>query len=159
MRKAEKAKPGKKEKFPAEEEIYKENILEHYRHPRHQGILKKYTLKRKEANPLCGDVITIYLKLKEKRIGQASFTGQGCAISQAAASLLMEKIQGLSLSQIQREVNEEKVFALLGIPISLPRRDCALLALKALKNCFGEMNDKKFPKKEISQFITQSYKQ
>ena len=76
-----------------EEELYQEQILEHYKHPVHKEILPDYTFTYRDLNPLCGDEITIYGKINNDRMVSLSFTGQGCAISQASASLLMESIQ------------------------------------------------------------------
>ena len=115
-----------------EQEIYKENIMHHYKHPHHVGILKKYTLKHREFNPLCGDDITVYVLLEGKTVLDVAFQGQGCAISQAAMSLLMDKIMGMTLEQITT-LKDEDVFQLLGIPISHTRTKCALLSLKVVQ--------------------------
>ena len=115
-----------------EQEIYKENIMHHYKHPHHGGILAKYTVKHRELNPLCGDDITLYLLVENGKVKNISFQGQGCAISQAAMSLLTDKAVGMSLSEV-KELTDKDIFELLGIPISHTRTKCALLSLKVIQ--------------------------
>ncbi|HKZ50961.1 MAG TPA: SUF system NifU family Fe-S cluster assembly protein [Dehalococcoidia bacterium] len=89
--------------LPGEEELdelYREVILEHYRSPRHKGELPEPTVTLERNNPVCGDVIRLHLLLDGERVKEASFTGQGCSISQASASMLMEAIQGASFQEI-----------------------------------------------------------
>ena len=89
--------------LPADEELdelYREVILEHYRSPRHKGELPEPTVTLERNNPVCGDVIRLHLLLDGERVKEASFTGQGCSISQASASMLMEAIQGASFQEI-----------------------------------------------------------
>lgn len=115
-----------------EQEIYKENIMHHYKHPHHAGILGRFTITQRELNPLCGDEITVYLLVEKEKIKDISFQGQGCAISQAAMSLLTDKAVGMRLSKI-RELTDNHIFDLLGIPISHTRTKCALLSLKVIQ--------------------------
>lgn len=118
-----------------EQEIYKENILDHYKHPRNNSIPEHPHIVRHGHNPLCGDEMTIYGVVKTSTKAEEwslSFTGHGCAISQAAASLLTEELQRKSSAEI-KSWDEEKMMALLGIPISPVRRKCALLALKTVQ--------------------------
>lgn len=110
-----------------EEEIYKENILDHYKNPRNKKIMADCTFSHRELNPLCGDEITIYVKTDGVHLHRISFVGRGCAISQAAASLLTEELQGKRLQDISRFTPQE-MLSLLGIPISHTRQKCALLA-------------------------------
>ena len=121
-----------------EQEIYKENVIDHYKHPKNKKEMPDFTVTHRDVNPLCGDTITIYAKIKEKEIEKISFTGNGCAISQASASLLTEKIKGRSIEEVKK-INQEEMFALLGIPISHTRRKCALLSLKTLHQAIGGM--------------------
>lgn len=113
-------------------QIYKENILDHYKYPRNFGRLKNATHKGKEVNTLCGDEIEIQLKIVSNKIKDIKFFGKGCAISQASASILTESVKGKHLRQIEK-LNKEKLLDLLGIPISPTRLKCALLSLYALK--------------------------
>jgi len=119
-----------------EEELYKENILDHYRSPHNKGQLKKYTQTHSDLNPLCGDRITIYLQVSPnspKILTDISFEGSGCAISQAAASLLTDNIKGKKVEEI-RNLGPWDVFNLLGIRISHTRSKCALLSLKTIQH-------------------------
>lgn len=115
-----------------EQEMYKENILDHYKYPRNKKVLEEYTFTHQEHNPLCGDEIRCYVLLNHTAIKDISFTGQGCAISQAAASLLTEQLQGKPIELIKK-MGPWDVYNLLGIPISHTRSKCALLALKTIQ--------------------------
>ena len=115
-----------------EQEIYKENIMHHYKHPHHTGVLDKFTFKERELNPLCGDDVTVYILVEKGKVKDISFQGQGCAISQAAMSLLTDRVVGMSLAQI-KELTDKDIFDMLGIPISHTRTKCALLSLKVIQ--------------------------
>ena len=114
-----------------EQEMYKENVIDHYKFPRNKKEMENYTVKHRDLNPLCGDTVTMYIKLEGKNIAEISFTGNGCAISQASSSILTETIKGKNLEEA-RKLTPEEVFAWLGIPISHVRTKCALLSLKTL---------------------------
>ena len=115
------------------DDFYRENILDHYRHPRHSGTLEKPTHSHEENNPLCGDVIRIDLHVNDDNIiDEVAFKGRGCAISQASASMLMEMIEGKSLDEA-KQIGKEEILEALGIPIGPTRLKCALLSLKVLK--------------------------
>ncbi|TMC14607.1 MAG: SUF system NifU family Fe-S cluster assembly protein [Chloroflexi bacterium] len=115
-----------------DEQFYREYILDHYKNPRNFGRLEAPTLSHEEDNPLCGDVVGIDLKVSDGQIEDVRFHGRGCAISQASASLLTERIKGQSLDDA-RKISKEDVFEDLGIAISPARVKCALLSLKVLK--------------------------
>ncbi|MBE7557155.1 MAG: SUF system NifU family Fe-S cluster assembly protein [Anaerolineales bacterium] len=115
------------------DDFYRENILDHYRHPRNAGKLEQPTHSHEEHNPLCGDVIRLDLHVNEDNIiDQVAFTGKGCAISQASASMLTEMIQGKSLEEA-KQIGKEQILEALGIEIGPVRLKCALLSLKVLK--------------------------
>jgi nitrogen fixation NifU-like protein len=115
------------------DDFYRENILDHYRHPRNKGRLEHPTHSHEEHNPLCGDVIRMDLHVNEDNvIDQVRFEGDGCAISQASASMLTEMIQGKTLEQA-KELTREDILEALGIEIGPVRLKCALLSLKVLK--------------------------
>lgn len=114
------------------DDFYRENILDHYRHPRHKGHLENPDIHYHDVNPFCGDEITIELNVKDGRIVGVAFDGSGCAISQASASMLTEEIVGMTLDEI-RKLDKDYVTELLGIPIGPVRLKCALLPLKVLK--------------------------
>ncbi|MCC6350305.1 MAG: SUF system NifU family Fe-S cluster assembly protein [Candidatus Eisenbacteria bacterium] len=114
-------------------DLFRENILEHYQHPRCQGTLEDADLSCEDANPLCGDRIRMDVKLDGSRIGQVRFSGHGCSISQAAASMLCEHVEGRTLDEVKK-LTREDVLEMLGIELGPVRLKCALLALKTLKS-------------------------
>ena len=115
------------------DDFYKENILDHYRNPRHVGTLEQPTHTHESHNPLCGDIIRIDLHVNEDNIvDQVAFHGKGCAISQASASMLTEMIEGMPLDEV-KQIGKDDILEMLGIPIGPVRMKCALLSLKALK--------------------------
>jgi nitrogen fixation NifU-like protein len=116
-----------------DERMYREQIIDLYEYPLNQGIIESPDFSYEEDNPLCGDVIRIDVKLDEdKRVADVKWSGDGCAISQAAASLLTEEIRGKSLTDIQA-FSKDDLLELLGIQLSMTRVKCALLSLKVLK--------------------------
>jgi nitrogen fixation protein NifU and related proteins len=115
------------------DDLYRDHILDHYKNPRNFGELEGATHHYHDTNPLCGDEITMFLLVGEDgRINDVHFTGRGCAISQASASLLTEKIKGKTLDEA-KAVDKDAVLEDLGITISPARIKCALLSLKTLK--------------------------
>jgi len=115
------------------DDFYKENILDHYRHPRNAGLLAEPTHSHESHNPLCGDVIRIDLHVNEDNIvDEVAFNGRGCAISQASASMLTEMVQGKSLDEV-KAISKQDILEMLGIEIGPVRMKCAMLSLKALK--------------------------
>jgi nitrogen fixation NifU-like protein len=109
-----------------------QNILDHYEHPRNRGTLADPDISYEEDNPVCGDHIRIDLKLDKGMISDVRFSGKGCSISQAAASMLTEEVKGKTLDEV-RHIGKETVLEMLGIPIGPVRMKCALLSLKVLK--------------------------
>ena len=114
------------------DEMFRENILEHYRHPRNQGTLEHPDITYEDANPLCGDRIRMDLQVKDGKIDAVRFSGHGCSISQAAASMLSERIEGRPLEEV-RKLTRDDMLEMLGIELGPVRLKCALLALKTLK--------------------------
>ncbi len=115
------------------DDLYREQILEHYKQPRHWGELEEADLEFEDNNPLCGDELRVQLKIdREGRIADVRFSGQGCAISQAAASMASDEVIGMAVDDLLR-LDRRFVLDLLGIDISATRIKCALLALKVLK--------------------------
>src|SRR5262249_30888230 len=84
-----------------EEDLYRENILDHYKHPRNRGTLDQPDITYEDSNPLCGDRLRIDLTVKDGRIEQIRFSGVGCSISQAAASMLCEEVEGKTLEEVK----------------------------------------------------------
>ncbi|HSM58415.1 MAG TPA: iron-sulfur cluster assembly scaffold protein [Candidatus Sulfomarinibacteraceae bacterium] len=114
-------------------DIYREQIIDLYEHPLNYGELDPNDFTYEEDNPLCGDVVRIDVRLDEdRRIVDVRWRGEGCAISQASASLLTEEIKGLTLDEV-KEFDKEHLLELIGVPLSMARIKCALLSLKVLK--------------------------
>ncbi len=113
--------------------IYREQIIDLYEHPLNFGSVEQPDFTYEEDNPLCGDVIRIDVRLDEdQRVAEVAWSGDGCAISQASASLLTEEIKGKTLAEI-RAFTSEQLLELVGVPLSMARVKCALLSLKVLK--------------------------
>ncbi|MFA6603565.1 MAG: iron-sulfur cluster assembly scaffold protein [Patescibacteria group bacterium] len=115
------------------EAMYRENILDHYRSPRNFGELPHPSFRQREANFSCGDDVDIQVLVDQKqRISKVMFNGRGCAVSQAAASLLTENAVGLTLVEASR-LGLSDIAGWLGVDIGPARIKCATLALKALQ--------------------------
>jgi nitrogen fixation NifU-like protein len=116
------------------DELYRDQILEHYKRPHNFGPLEDYDLEFEDNNPFCGDEQHIFLKLGEDgKVAEVSFEGQGCAISTAATSLLTDELEGMTPQEILA-LPKDYVLDLLGIDISATRMKCALLGLKIVKS-------------------------
>jgi nitrogen fixation NifU-like protein len=116
-----------------EEQLYREQILEHYKRPRNFGPLDEFDLEFEDSNPFCGDEQHVRIRLDgDDRVDEIRFEGKGCAISTAATSLLSEEIGGMSREELLR-LDKGFVLDLLGIDISATRMKCALLGLKVVK--------------------------
>jgi nitrogen fixation NifU-like protein len=116
----------------ADDQFYREFILDHYKNPRNFGRLENADISHEEYNPLCGDLVGMDFRIADGVIEDVRFHGRGCAISQASASLMTERLRGLSLDEA-RQVSKDDVLEELGIDISPARLKCALLTLKVLK--------------------------
>jgi nitrogen fixation protein NifU and related proteins len=116
----------------ADDQFYREFILDHYKNPRNFGRLEAADISHEEYNPLCGDLVGMDLRIADGVIEDVRFHGRGCAISQASASLLTERLKGMSLEEARR-ISKDDVLEELGIEISPARLKCALLTLKVLK--------------------------
>ena len=114
-----------------EDELYREVILEHYKHPHNAGRMDGADFARKELNPSCGDAVELFVKMENGRVTDVKFDGKGCAISQASASMLTDRIKGMTMDDL-RALKQDDVFAMLEVPVGAGRIRCALLSLKAL---------------------------
>ena len=119
------------------DDLYRDYILEHYRHPHNFGIIEAPDARYEGANPLCGDRITMMLGIRDGVVAEVAFTGRGCAISQAAASLLTDEIKGKPVDEVAK-ITPADVLDLLGIEISPARLKCALLSLDTVSHALEE---------------------
>ena len=128
------------------QDLYKEIVLDHYKRPRSRGELENADLKERLNNPLCGDEVTVYANLRDGRLDEVAFTGRGCSISQASASMLAERLLGKSREEAEKEIKaflemmrtEERedladLAALKGVVQTSNRIRCATLAWDAFR--------------------------
>jgi nitrogen fixation NifU-like protein len=115
------------------DDLYREQIIDRYKNPRRRGTLDPHDYSYEDDNPLCGDHIRIDVRVDaNKRVTEAAFSGQGCAISQASADLLTESIMGKTLDEV-KQLSKDDILGMLGIELGPVRLKCALLSLKVLK--------------------------
>lgn len=119
------------------DDLYRDYILEHYRRPHNFGVLEDPTSRYEGANPLCGDRITMMLDIRDGVVADVAFTGRGCAISQASASLLTDEVKGKPVEEVAKMTSAD-LLDLLGIEISPARLKCALLSLDTLEHALAE---------------------
>ena len=114
-------------------DLYAENILDHYRHPRRKQLLESPSIEHEEVNHACGDTVTLQLSLEDGTLKEVGWTGTGCAISQACMSMLTEEMDGKNIEDMEK-ITKSEMLEFLGVPIGPRRIKCALLALHTLKN-------------------------
>ena len=115
-------------------DIYREIILDYYRNPRNYGKIQDPDISQRDSNPLCGDELEMHLNIKDDKVADVKFTGKGCAISQASASMLTELIMGKDFEYVKK-LTKEDILDNLGLHDLGPARiKCALLSLKVLKS-------------------------
>jgi nitrogen fixation NifU-like protein len=119
------------------DDLYRDYILEHYRHPHNFGVLDSPTASYEGANPLCGDRITMMLGISDGVVREVAFTGRGCAISQASASLLTDEIKGKTVEEVEK-MTPDDLLDLIGIEISPARLKCALLSLDTVARALAD---------------------
>ncbi len=114
-------------------DVYADQILEHYKHPRHTGVLENSSSPHEEVNISCGDRLTVAVQVQDGILTDLTWNGSGCAISQAGMSLLSEHIIGKPLEELL-SLKRKDVLEFLGVPVSERRLKCALLCLHTLQN-------------------------
>ena len=123
------------------DDLYRDYILEHYRRPHNFGVIDEPSATYEGANPLCGDRITMQLGVKDGVVEQVGFTGRGCAISQASASLLTDEVKGKPLETVA-DIRADDLLELLGIEISPARLKCAMLSFDSLQHLLSDIGAK-----------------
>ena len=122
-------------------EMYQDNILDHYENPSHWGTLDHPTFEIRDLNPLCGDEVRIQACLDDQqRLAAIRFEGRGCVISLAAASILLEAIEGKTLDEVKK-MGRQDMLDLLGVPLTTMRVKCAMLPLRALEKAIHRYED------------------
>ena len=116
-------------------DLYQENILEHFQAPHNKGRMEHPSIHYRDLNPLCGDEIEFFLKLDGNLISEVGFLGDGCAISQASASMLTDELKGKQVDFL-KGMDKDTVLGLLGIELSPVRMKCALLSVRVLKMAY-----------------------
>ena len=116
------------------DDFYRENILDHYKHPHNHGLLEEPDARAEGQNPLCGDEVTVSLKFSEdgETIAEVGFDGRGCAVSQAATSMLTDLVKGRTATDVAA-LPKEELLEEIGIPLTPIRLKCAILGLGVLK--------------------------
>jgi nitrogen fixation NifU-like protein len=122
------------------DDLYRDYILEHYRRPHNFGVLDAPDASHEGFNPLCGDRITVTLAIRDGIVSDVAFTGRGCAISQASASLLTDEIRGKPIAEVEAMTSQD-VLDLLGIEVSPARLKCALLSLDTISRALGARDE------------------
>ena len=124
-----------------EEEVYKENIIDHFKNPRNYGEIVEAEIKHSELNSICGDMIRLFVKLEDGKISDVKFKGNGCAISMASTSMMTDVLKGKTLEEVKK-LSQEDIFEMLGIKLGIVRMKCGLLCLNALTNGIKIMENK-----------------
>jgi nitrogen fixation protein NifU and related proteins len=119
-------------------DMYQENVLDHHKRPRNKGRLDHPDMRAKERNPLCGDEIEVFVTLSpDEKVAEVKFDGQGCAISQAAISMLTGELQGKTLAEVEA-MGPPEIQEMIGVPLSPVRLKCALLSIQTTHKALAD---------------------
>ena len=121
--------------------LYKEELLDHYKHPRNKTVIQNPDFSSGHNNPSCGDKLAIDGKIVDGKITELYFTGSGCVISQATASMLTELCIGKTIQEVM-DLNKDDITELVGIPLGPSRLKCALLSLEVLQQGLAQYQKK-----------------
>ena len=124
----------------SEEEIYQEHVLDHYEDPYHRGSCEAATHSHEDDNPLCGDVVRVELRIQDGKIEEAWFDGDGCCISQASASMLMQELEGKTVQQV-KEFKAGEMLDLFQAKLTPNRQKCCLLSWKVVQSALYSPSD------------------
>lgn len=116
--------------------LYQEELLDHYQHPRNRGTLPAPTGHAEVKNPLCGDLLSVDVLVRDGKVEEVAFLGEGCVISQAGASMLCELVLGKTVDEI-RALGTPEIMQLLGLPPNPTRLKCGLLGLEGLQKALA----------------------
>ena len=131
------------------DDFYRENILDHYKNPRNHGHIDHPSAVAEGVNPLCGDELAIELKVEDGVVTDVRYNGRGCAISQAAASMLSDQIKGRPVAELTG-VGKDDVLEELGIPLTPIRLKCAMLSVGVLKVALNGLTGEPLPEEWAS---------
>lgn len=123
-----------------DEEMSKEMLLEHYRNPHNYGRVENPSASMIEFNPVCGDTVQITIKVENGIIVGVKFIGRGCSISQGSASMLTEKVLGISVEDAKK-ITQDDILEMLGMTLGPSREKCAILSLNTLQKCIRKYED------------------
>jgi nitrogen fixation protein NifU and related proteins len=126
------------------DDFYRENILDHYKNPRNHGHIEQPSAVAEGVNPLCGDELAIELKVEDGVVTDVRYNGRGCAISQAAASMLSDAVKGKPVAELS-EIGKDEVLDELGIPLTPIRLKCAMLSVGVLKVALNQLTGEPLP--------------
>lgn len=131
-----------------EDQLYRENIMDHYKNPRNTGHVESCSFSKKDFNPLCGDEVEMFVNTVDGQIGMDSkinevrFIGRGCAISQASSSMLTEYVKGKTLKEVI-DMNTDNIKEMIGTDVGPARIKCAMLPLRALQKGIIKVDESK----------------
>lgn len=122
------------------QDIYREQLMEHYKNPQNKGMIDDPTLQTDKKNPMCGDMISLQVKIDDGKIKDIKFNANACAVTVASASILTEEVIGKTIDEV-KSFTKERLLDLLGVELTTSRIKCAVLALEALQEMLEGFSD------------------